>query len=128
VEGVRFLNLTPVEETAMTPKRIIPLLATLLLAATTSLAADLPRLPVALKLPQTGESPGVVTFNHDMHVDPSKPSCVTCHPRAFSILGRSATSRRSPVTHAAMEKGGACGECHGKTAFNLEDCTMCHAM
>jgi c(7)-type cytochrome triheme protein len=111
----------------MTTKIVIPLLTTLLLA-TTALAADLPRLPVALKLPQTGESPGVVTFNHDMHVDAAQPRCVACHPRAFSILGRSATSRRQAVTHAAMEKGAACGECHGKSAFNFDDCTMCHAM
>lgn len=107
-------------------RKLIPLLPALLLAGT-SLGAELPRLPVALKLPQSTESPGVVTFNHDMHVDSAKPTCVSCHPRLFSILGRSAATRTKVATHAAMEKGAACGACHGKAAFNLDDCTMCHA-
>ncbi len=94
----------------------------------TALAGDLPRLPVALKLQQSGDSPGVVTFNHDMHVDMAKPDCVQCHPRLFGILGRSATKRTKVVKHAAMEKGDACGACHGKKAFDFEDCTMCHKM
>jgi len=111
----------------MTSMKLIPLLSALLFAGT-SVAADLPLLPVALKLPQSSDSPGVVTFNHDMHVDPSKPTCVSCHPRLFSILGRSATTRAATVTHAVMEKGQACGGCHGKAAFNFDDCTMCHAM
>jgi len=111
----------------MTSMKLIPLLSALLLAGT-SVAADLPQLPVALKLPQSADSPGVVTFNHDMHVDTAKPTCVSCHPRLFSILGRSATTRGAAVTHAVMEKGRACGACHGKAAFNFDDCTMCHAM
>ena len=87
-------------------------------------------LPGALKLPQSGESPGVVTFNHDMHVDTSKPaaSCMACHPKQFSILGKSATKKVDSITHASMEKGASCGACHGKQAFNFDDCTMCHAM
>ena len=40
----------------------------------------------------------------------------------------SATKRVKAVTHAAMEKGESCGACHGKQAFNFDDCTMCHAM
>jgi c(7)-type cytochrome triheme protein len=93
-----------------------------------SALADLPRLPVALQMPQSKDSPGVVTFNHDMHVDSGKPKCVSCHPGSFSILGRSATARRTTITHAMMEKGQACGTCHGKTAFNFDDCNMCHKM
>jgi c(7)-type cytochrome triheme protein len=111
----------------MTSRKLIPLVFALALAGA-SLAADLPRLPAALKLPQTGESPGVVTFNHDMHVDSSRPSCVGCHPKLFGILGRSAIKRTRVMTHATMEKGNACGACHGKAAFNFDDCTMCHAM
>jgi c(7)-type cytochrome triheme protein len=111
----------------MTSRTLIPMLAALLLGGA-ALADDLPNLPAALKLAQTGESPGVVTFNHDMHVDTSSPACVSCHPRLFSILGRSVAKQRAPITHAAMEKGEACGACHGKAAFNFDDCTMCHAM
>jgi c(7)-type cytochrome triheme protein len=111
----------------MTSRTFIPLFAALLLGGA-ALADDLPQLPGALKLPQGAESPGVVTFNHDMHVDTAKPACVSCHPRLFSILGRSATRRPVAITHAAMEKGESCGACHGKAAFDFEDCTMCHAM
>lgn len=111
----------------MTRSKMIPMLAAAALAGS-ALAGDLPRLPGALKLARTGDSPGVVTFNHDMHVDGAKPACTVCHPRAFSILGRSATLRRPAITHAAMEQGQACGACHGKTAFDFSDCTSCHAM
>jgi len=109
--------------------RTLLAIAALLLGGS-ALAADLPRLPHALQLPQSGESPGVVTFNHDMHVDMAKPAaaCVVCHPANFSILGRSATKKVKAVTHDAMKKGEACGACHGKQAFNFDDCTMCHKM
>ena len=115
------------EGTSMTTRKLFLALAATFAAGTVA-AGDLPRLPVALKLPPSGESPGVVTFNHDMHVDASKPTCVSCHPRLFSILGRSATKRSKVVTHAAMEKGELCGACHGKAAFNFDDCSTCHAM
>ena len=91
-------------------------------------ADSLPNLPQALPLPRTGDSPGEVTFRHDSHVDSKKPDCVACHPRIFGILGRSALPRPRVVTHAAMDKGEACGACHGasKKVFAFDDCTMCH--
>ena len=101
-------------------------LSMLLLAGGVALA-DLPRLPKDLPLPKSSDSPGVVTFRHESHVDSARPSCVVCHPQRFSILGKAAEDRRPAVTHAAMEKGQACGACHGKAAFGFEDCTMCHA-
>ena len=115
------------ETTTMTPWKLAPILAALALSGG-ALAKDLPHLPAAVKLPQTGDSPGVVTFNHDMHVDSAKPTCVVCHAGKFSILGRSAPGRRPAITHANMEKGASCGACHGKAAFNFDDCTMCHQM
>jgi c(7)-type cytochrome triheme protein len=95
-----------------------------------ALAADLPRLPGALQLPQGKESPGVVTFNHDMHVDTSKPagSCTACHAGTFRILERSAATPAPVVTHDGMKAGKSCGKCHGRQAFNFDDCTMCHKM
>jgi c(7)-type cytochrome triheme protein len=111
----------------MTTRKLISMLAAVALAGAAG-AADLPNLPKALKLPQASDSPGVVTFNHDMHVDYQKPSCATCHPERFKILGRSAKAKTASITHATMEKGASCGGCHGKTAFNFDDCTMCHAM
>ncbi len=112
----------------MTTKSILTFALAAVLATGVALAEDMPNLPQALKMPQSADSPGVVTFNHDMHVDTAKPDCVSCHAKSFSILGRSATAKRTPITHKAMEQGGACGTCHGKTAFNFDDCTMCHAM
>jgi c(7)-type cytochrome triheme protein len=90
---------------------------------------DLPRLPKPLQLAQSKDSPGLVKFDHGSHVDYAKPACASCHPRLFGILGRSAQARQERmITHATMEKGAACGACHGKAAFNFDDCTMCHAM
>lgn len=95
-----------------------------------ALAADFPKLPGALTLPQGKDSPGVVTFNHDMHVDTAKPagSCTACHAGTFRILGKSAAAPAEVVTHDRMKAGQACGKCHGKQAFNFDDCTMCHKM
>lgn len=105
---------------------ILAALAALCLAVP-ALAADMPKLPQPVAMPQTGDSPGVVKFDHASHVDSAKPSCATCHPGNFSILGRSSERKAEAVTHARMEKGESCGACHGKAAFNFEDCTMCHA-
>ncbi len=111
----------------MTSTKLALTIAVLALAGS-ALARELPKLPAALALPQSPDSPGVVTFNHDMHVDGAKPDCIACHPRHFGILGRSAARKGPAITHATMEKGGACGVCHGKKAFNFEDCSMCHKM
>jgi c(7)-type cytochrome triheme protein len=89
--------------------------------------ADLPRLPGAIELPRGADSPGLVTFSHESHVDAARPACVACHPQRFSILGRSAGERRPALTHAAMEKGQGCGACHGKGAFDFQECSTCHA-
>jgi c(7)-type cytochrome triheme protein len=89
--------------------------------------ADLPRLPKEIGLPRGGDSPGLVVFRHDSHVDSARPSCVVCHPQRFSILGKSTGEKRPALTHAAMEKGQACGACHGKAAFDFQDCGNCHA-
>jgi c(7)-type cytochrome triheme protein len=90
-------------------------------------AADLPRLPKDLLVAKGPDSPGQVTFRHDSHVDAARPDCTACHPRRFSILGRSGGEARPAVTHAAMEKGQACGACHGKAAFGFDECGNCHA-
>ncbi len=111
----------------MSTKRASTFALAAMLAAGAALAGDMPRLPAALELPQSPDSPGVVTFNHDMHVESDQPRCMSCHPRQFSILGRSAAKRERVITHDVMEKGEACGACHGKQAFDFEDCTMCHA-
>jgi c(7)-type cytochrome triheme protein len=88
-------------------------------------AQSLPNLPGELRLAKSAESPGQVVFNHETHVDTSKPACTTCHPREFRIL--KASAGRAPIRHADMEKGRQCGSCHdGKKAFAMDDCTTCH--
>jgi c(7)-type cytochrome triheme protein len=115
----------------MNAKRFVFVAATLLLSAGFARADSLPRLPQPLAFPQSGDSPGVVKFDHSSHVDAAKPSCTTCHPRLFSILGRSSERRPATITHARMEKGEVCGACHGKKTkdapFGFDDCTMCHS-
>jgi c(7)-type cytochrome triheme protein len=90
-------------------------------------AEGLPRLPGDLPVPKGEDSPGLVIFRHGSHVDEAKAqsSCLACHPRLFGILGRS-TGPSPRVTHARMEKGEACGACHGKQAFGFDDCGNCH--
>jgi c(7)-type cytochrome triheme protein len=59
-------------------------------------------------------------------VDEKKPSCVTCHPRVFRITETGRTAAREVIKHDRMEAGGACGACHGKTAFAFDSCENCH--
>jgi glycine cleavage system H lipoate-binding protein len=126
--------------------------------AGTAFAADpqtrdrLPRLPSPVALPQGDGSPGAVLFDHRSHVDPDRPDCLSCHPRDFSILRKSAgaatattaaaasTRSTAPATrkvptqvkrpvlnHEAMAAGRLCGSCHdGSASFGLDDCTRCH--
>ncbi len=103
--------------------------AALLLALSSALLAGaLPNLPKDKALPQGADSPGVVIFRHETHVDASRPDCTTCHPTLFPILKRTAsTAAPTAITHADMEKGKSCGSCHdGKGAHGLEDCGTCH--
>jgi len=110
-------------------KRMSVVLVGILLGGA-ALAADLPKLPAAIKLPVGADSPGLVVFNHDMHVDTSKPagSCTACHAGTFRILEKSPSAKADVITHDKMKAGQSCGKCHGKQAFNFDDCTMCHKM
>ena len=101
--------------------------AVVLLGAGLALAWELPRLPGPLALTRDANSPGLVTFRHESHVDAAKPACLACHPERFSLLGRSATGKRPAITHERMTAGRDCGACHGKEAFGLDDCNNCHA-
>lgn len=97
-----------------------------ILVATTVLAGGgIQKMPPDLTLPQSGDSPGKVTFAHSSHVDPARPDCTICHPKLFSILAARSADRK--ILHAKMEKGAQCGACHnGKTAFKMDDCSVCH--
>lgn len=103
------------------------------LATAAAAAGGLARLPADYPFPQGDGSPGAVTFSHATHVDAGAPSCVGCHPGQWSMLRRGQAVRSGgagdglqAVTHEAMEKGQACGACHGKQAFGFESCDLCH--
>jgi c(7)-type cytochrome triheme protein len=100
--------------------------ALLALGLGSAAAAGLPRLPAAFTFPQGDGSPGRVTFNHDTHVDAARPACVGCHPARWSMLKKGQAVGLQAIRHEAMEKGQACGACHGKQAFGLDACDACH--
>ena len=85
-----------------------------------------PRLPADYALEPSEGSPGQVAFRHTTHVDPSAPSCVSCHPGNFRILEAGRTAGGERIQHEQMEKGRQCGACHGKSAFGLDRCDVCH--
>ncbi len=102
--------------------------AAMMLAAGLALGQNMPKLPQDLTLPQTGDSPGKVTFSHANHLGfQAKADCTACHPKLAPILKQKAAGKREAITHAKMEKGQACGACHnGKAAHGFDDCTTCH--
>lgn len=89
-------------------------------------AGGLSKLPPEHAFPQGDGSPAVVTFRHETHVDAAKPSCMPCHPTAFSMLEKGKAAGLQAIKHEEMEKGRACGACHGKQAFGLDSCDTCH--
>lgn len=89
-------------------------------------AAGLPRLPADFLFPQGEGSPGAVTFSHASHVDARQPACLGCHPARWSMLKKGKAVGLQAVRHEAMEKGQACGACHGKQAFGFDACDTCH--
>jgi c(7)-type cytochrome triheme protein len=90
-------------------------------------AQSLPRLPADIILPQSGDSPGKVTFSHANHISyQAKPDCTVCHPKLAPILSAQKGVKLAAITHSAMLKGQMCGACHGKTAHGFDDCTTCH--
>ena len=60
-----------------------------------------------------------VYFPHKTHT--TWMSCDSCHIKIFMPLAGS-----NDLTMSTIVKGQACGVCHGKVAFPLNDCTRCH--
>jgi c(7)-type cytochrome triheme protein len=97
------------------------------LVATLATGAGLPRLPQDYAFPQSPDSPGVVVFSHQNHVDAARPSCTSCHPRLFRMLTPGSTAAGAKVVHKEMEAGHQCGACHnGKDATGFDNCETCH--
>jgi c(7)-type cytochrome triheme protein len=80
-----------------------------------------------IEIPMRGDSPGLVVFSHETHVDPSNPSCGTCHAGDFPLTS-AGTKNESSYLMDAMYQGKSCGKCHnGKDAFAADgDCETCH--
>jgi c(7)-type cytochrome triheme protein len=96
--------------------------------ATAVVAQSLPRLPKAFDFPQSPDSPGIVTFNHDTHIAvQEKPDCTACHPKLFKILEPGMPVEGRPIRHGLLEKKRQCGACHdGEVATGLDQCDHCH--
>lgn len=106
---------------------VVAAAAAAVLCVGATVAQEMPKLPADIVLPQSGDSPGKVTFSHTAHLAfQGKPDCTVCHPKLAPITKAPKGAKRTPTTHAAMLKGAACGGCHGKTASNFDDCTKCH--
>lgn len=58
-------------------------------------------------------------FPHKVHT--TWLGCESCHIKIFMPLAGS-----NDLTMSTIVKGQACGVCHGKVAFPLNDCARCH--
>ena len=96
--------------------------------ATGIVAQSLPRLPKPFALPQSADSPGIVTFDHETHVAmQDRPDCTVCHSKLFKILEPYAPVEGGRIRHELMEKKRQCGSCHnGEAATGLDQCDHCH--
>lgn len=84
-------------------------------------------LPDDMALREQEDSPGLVIFSHDTHVDSNRPLCVDCHAGTHSILGGATIPADFTATDFHDKRH--CGRCHdGIEAFDLEDdCESCHS-
>jgi c(7)-type cytochrome triheme protein len=66
---------------------------------------------------------GQASFSHEFHLQSYK--CADCHTKIFPYRVGA-----TKATMADMEKGKACGTCHGKgkDAFGVDECIKCHKM
>lgn len=85
------------------------------------------RLPPPYTFPASGESPGPVVFDHELHSMAADNQCKACHASLFRLTepGRPVSGK---MTYEAVHEGALCASCHdGKTAFAVdEDCSNCH--
>jgi c(7)-type cytochrome triheme protein len=88
---------------------------------------ELLRLPKPYTFPVSGDSPGPVVFDHELHAAAAGNQCRTCHASLFKLTapGQPVTGK---LTYEAIHEGRLCASCHnGKQAFAIDaDCTNCH--
>jgi c(7)-type cytochrome triheme protein len=85
-------------------------------------------LPPAVFFEPSADSPGLVRFDHAVHVDPCEPDCGICHEAAWSIT-RTLRPRVGDRSFERIHEGDLCASCHdGTRAFGIaDDCVGCHA-
>ena len=66
-----------------------------------------------------GSMPNVV-FPHKRHT--SLLDCSNCHPKLFEMQ-----KGASKMSMAAILLGDSCGACHGRVAFPVSECRLCHS-
>jgi len=66
-----------------------------------------------------GSMPDVV-FPHDKHTE--LLDCAGCHPAIFQMQ-----KGASKMSMAAIMLGESCGACHGRVAFPVSECRLCHS-
>jgi c(7)-type cytochrome triheme protein len=60
-----------------------------------------------------------IIFSHDKHAEWN--GCAVCHPAIFAV-----DRNKSAYTMQDIFEGRACGVCHGKVSFMIQDCRRCH--
>lgn len=89
--------------------------------------ASLLKLPAPYTFPTAAESPGPVTFDHEVHAAMADNQCRACHVSLFRLTepGKPVSGK---LTYEAIHEGPLCASCHdGKKAFAVEaDCANCH--
>lgn len=86
--------------------------------ATVRSTGSMDLLDLNVELADTKNMP-VVTFPHLIHTE--WLGCKNCHDKIF-VAKRGA----NPMSMADIFAGKACGRCHGKVAFPLNQCFVCH--
>jgi c(7)-type cytochrome triheme protein len=86
------------------------------------------KLPPPITFELGKDSPGPVTFDHELH-KAANEKCTVCHTKIFKM--KKGTSGN--LTMAKMQTGESCGTCHdGKTEVKgrkvppIEKCESCH--
>jgi c(7)-type cytochrome triheme protein len=84
-------------------------------------------LPAPFSFPRSDESPGQVVFDHESHVDTTRPDCGSCHARSFSLRSPGAPLQ-GVLSYERIHEGDLCAGCHnGKDASAVDEgCDYCH--
>lgn len=101
------------------------------LAGAAGPAVAQPKIPADFTFEQGKDSPGKVTFSHEVHKG-KVDKCTACHTKVFKMK----KGASGPLAMAKMKAGEQCGACHdGKSKFgdkvlaavsDDKNCATCH--